>query len=56
MSVTLADPAFERPVAEQIATVERHTFRRELEQELAELIDYHRQRLRETVSSLLEWE
>jgi len=56
VSVTLSDPAFERPVAEQIATAELHTFRRELEQELAELIDYHRQRLREAVTRLLDWE
>ena len=52
----LADPAFERPTAERIATAELHTFRRELEQELAELIDYHRQRLREAVTRLLDWE
>ena len=56
VSATLSDPAFERPTAERIATSELHTFRRELERELAELIGHHRRRLREAVTGLLEWE
>ena len=54
VSATLSDPSFERPTAERIAMAELHTFRRELEQELAELTSYHRRRLREAVTRLLE--
>ena len=54
VSLTLADPAFGRPTAERITHAELHTFRKELAQELAELVGHHRQRLREAVISLLE--
>jgi hypothetical protein len=54
VSVILADPAFGRPAAERIATAELHTFRKELERELAELIAYHRKRLRDAVERMLE--
>jgi hypothetical protein len=53
VSLTLADPAFARPTAERIAHVELHTFRKELAQELAELIGHHRQWLREAIARLL---
>ncbi len=54
VSVTLADPAFGRLAAERIATAELHTFRKELERELAELIAYHRKRLQDAVERMLE--
>jgi len=54
VAVTLDDPAFDRPMAERIARAEFYTFRRELAEEFAELVGYHRQRLRETIARLLE--
>jgi hypothetical protein len=54
VSVILADPAFGRPAAERITTAELHTFHKELERELAELIAYHRKRLRDSVERMLE--
>ena len=53
VSLTLADPAFARPTAERIATAELHTFRKELQRELGELVEYHRQELRDAVRRML---
>lgn len=57
VATTLDDPAFARPVAERVADAELHTFRRDLLAEVAELVRYHRDRLRVVVDRLLsEWE
>ena len=50
---TLEDPAFTRPVAERVAEVELFTFRGELAAEVADLIRYHRGRLRALADRLL---
>src|SRR5437870_5684211 len=46
ISQTLLDEHFDRPMAERIARAELFTFRNDLEKELRELIDYHRNRLK----------
>jgi hypothetical protein len=54
VSRTLEDPDFDRPTAERIATAELHTFRKELERELEELVGHHRRRLLAAVRLLIE--